>query len=247
MRRFAPSLTAAILTFALGVLIATVRSDPRLRLALGNLYGRIVPTVDEVQPVQDCAANWANAASNQPLGWDLTYHSVVTKTRLCPGSPLCEPGRRVAPIQKHLSEWQGGPIISSIEIELPDGHADMAALWFIRTRDQAYYWGFYPLDKDYSDGKHIIPTREYDAVFEKISCWLQLEPKQLKFGEDGYIGFLSMYKDGKSRQMLLTYDDFVAGGKNPEDGGDYRPGPFRQVLEPLISALKNRPRPAQNK
>jgi hypothetical protein len=240
MRRFAPKLTAALLTFALGVLIVTVRSDPRLREALWTFYGRIVPTADKVQRVEGCYAKWANAAdSNQPLGWDLTYYSVITKMRLCTRSALCEQWAKPAPpIQKHISEWQGDPIISSIEIEVPDGHASMAALWFIRTKDQAYYWGFHPLDKDYSGDKHVIPTQDYDTVFKKISCWLQLEPEQQTFGSHGYIGFLSMYKEGKSRQMLLTYEDFIEGGKHPDDG-DIRPGPFSRVLNPLVSSLKD--------
>ena len=241
MRRFAPRLMAALLTFALGVLIVTVRSNPRWREALSTLSGRIVSTEHKVQRVEGCYAKWANAAeSNEPLGWDLSYYSVMTKTRLCPGSALCEQWAKPAPpIQKHISEWQGDPILSSIEIELPDGHASMAALWFIRTKNQAYYWGFYPLDTDYSGGKHIIPTQDYDAVFETISCWLQIEPEQPTFGSHGYIGFLSMYKEGKSRQMLLTYEDFIEGGKDPHDG-DIRPGPFRRVLSPLFSSLKDR-------
>lgn len=249
MRRFAPRLTTALLTFALGVLIATVRNDLRLREALWTIYGRIVPTAEKVQREKGCYAKWANAAnSNQPLGWDLTYYSVVKKMHLCTRSALCEGWAKPAPpIHNYLSEWQGDPIISSIEIELPDGHASMAALWLIRTKDQAYYYVFYPLDKDYSGGKHVISTQDYDTVFEKISCWLQLEPEQLTFGPHGYIGFLSMYKEGKSRQMLLTYEDLIEGGEVPDDD-DIRPGPFRQALIPLISSLKRQAEdPTQSK
>jgi hypothetical protein len=47
-----------------------------------------------------------------------------------------------------------------------------------------------------------------------------------------------MYKEGKSRQMLLTYEDFIEGGEYP-DNGDMRPGPFRKALDPLLSALKD--------
>lgn len=53
----------------------------------------------------------------------------------------------------------------------------------------------------------------------------------------GYIGFVSMYKEGKSRQMLLTYDDFIEGGEYPDDGNI--PGPFRRVINPLISSIKD--------
>ena len=242
MRRFATRLTAALLTFALGVLIATVRSDPRFSEALRTLYGGIVSTSDKAE---GCYANWANVAeSNQPLGWDLTYASVVAKTRLCPGSPLCEQWleptpKRISPIYKHISEWQGDPIISSIEFEFPDGHASMVAWWLIRTKNQAYIWSFHPWNTDYSGDKLVIPTDDYDPVFEKLSCWLQIEPEEQKFGSNGYLGFLSMYKAGKSRQMLLTYADFIEGGKYPDDGV-IRPGPFSKVLTPLVLSVRER-------
>ena len=117
----------------------------------------------------------------------------------------------------------------------------MAALWFIRTKDHGYYRAFYPLDTDYTEGQHLISTQDYDAVFETIACWQSDEPRRQKFGADGYIGFLSLYKDGKSRQMLLTYEDFIEGGKDPDDS-DSRPGPFRRALEPLLSPLRDKKR-----
>ena len=83
----------------------------------------------------------------------------------------------------------------TIEIELPDGHASMGAMWFIRTKDQAYFWGFYPLDKDYSGRKHLIPTQDYDTVFDTLACWQPHEPRRQTFGAQGYIGFLSIYKE----------------------------------------------------
>jgi len=243
MQRFALRLAAALLTFALGVLVATVRNDLRFGEWLWNLYRPSTPTTAYVS-AKKCLEAWENA-SNETLGWDLTYFSAITK-KLCPGDALCaEWAKPASPVQKHIAEWQGDPIISAIEIELPDGHASMAALWFIRTKDQAYYWSFYPLDTDNSNGKHVISTQAYDAVFETIACWVPVEPRQQTFGADGYIGFLSMYKEGKSRQMLLTYEDFIEGGKYTNDS-EIRPGPFRRVLEPLISPLRDRQRPPQS-
>src|SRR5688572_24630556 len=108
MRRFAPRFTAALLTFVLGVVIVTVRSDPRVREALRTLYGRIVPIANKAKRVEGCSAKWANAAgSNKPFGWDLTYYSVVTKMELCRRSDLCEQWAKPAPpIQKHIAEWK---------------------------------------------------------------------------------------------------------------------------------------------
>lgn len=240
MRRFTPRLAAALITFFLGVVVASLRGDLRFRELPWNEYPPSTPVTRYVDPAK-CSETWADAsASSQPLGWDLTYSSTMKELGLCPA--LCEEWAKPAPpIDKHLSEWQGDPIISSMEIELPDGHAGMAAFWFIRTKDQAYFWTFYPLDEDYSGGKHAISTHDYDNTFGTISCWVQVEPQQPKFGSDGYIGFLSMYKDGKSRQMLLTYEDFIEGGKYTNER-DLRPGPFSRVLEPLIAPLRNRTR-----
>ena len=242
MRRFSIRLTVAMLTFALGLLLATIRNDLRFRATLWSLFRTSTPNAEYVD-AKKCIDEWEYAsAPNQTLGWDLTYYSVLSKMKFCPGDALCEQWAKPAPpIQKYISEWQEGPIISSIEIELPDGHASMAALWFVRTKDHAYYQAFYPLDTDYSKSKHLIPTQNYDTVFETIACWAPAEPRQQTFGADGYIGFLSMYKEGKSRQMLLTYEDFIEGGRYPDDG-DVRPGPFRRVLEPLFAPLRDRKR-----
>ena len=238
MRRFALRLAVALLTFALGVLIAAVRNELRLRVSLSDLF----PSTHDAT-VKNCSEHWENASTpSQMLGWDLTYYSVLTQMKVCPSSEICKEWAKPAPpIQQLVSQWQGDPIVSSFEFEFPDGHASMFAAWFIRTRDHAYYWGFYPLDTDYTGGKHLIPTQDYDTVFETLSCWQQVEPRRQTFGSEGYVGFLSLYKEGKSRQMLLTYEDFIEGGKYPEDG-DVRPGAFSRVVDPLISPLRGRPR-----
>lgn len=240
MRRYAPRLVAALLTFSLGVLLTSVLGELRFRESLWNLYRLSISINGESGP-RKCSEKWENAsASGQPLGWDLTYFSTMTGLNLCPA--LCaEWGKPAPPIQKHVSEWQGDPIISSFEIEFPDGHAGMAAYWFIRTKDHAYYWAFYPLDTDYTGGKQVIPAQDYDNAFETISCWVQVEPRLQKFGSEGYVGFLSMYEEGKSRQMLLTYEDFIEGGKYTNEN-DLRPGPFSRALEPLVAPLRNRTR-----
>lgn len=239
MRRLAPKLVAALITFSLGVMVAAVRNDLRFRESFWSLCQLSAPSSGV--GLRKCSQNWDNAsASNQPLGWDLTYLSTMKKLELCPA--LCDEWAKPAPpIQKHISEWQGDPIISSMEIELPDGHASMGAFWFVRTKDHAYYWGFYPLDTDYSGGKHVIPTEDYDRVFETIACWVQVEPPQQRFGPGGYLGLLSMYEEGKSRQMLLTYEDFIEGGKYTNEA-NFRPGPFSRTLEPLIAPLRTRTR-----
>lgn len=80
--------------------------------------------------------------------------------------------------------------------------------------------------------KRPIPAPDYDRVFEAMACWRQDEPPNRMFGEKGYIGFLSLYKVGKSRQMLLTNNDLFEGNTDPDEG---KPGRFFKALEPLRS------------
>lgn len=173
--------------------------------------------------------------SSQGIGWDLAYLSLLRSSGLCPGEPFCEvmTEKPKPPVKEHLAEWQGDPVISSILVELPDGHADMMAIWLIRTKDHAYWWGFHP-HRANPRGKQPIPAQDYDRAFEAMACWRQGEPARRTFGEEGYIGFLSLYKEGRSRQMLLTYEDLFEGSKDPDEA---QPGRFRRALLPLMSSM----------
>lgn len=224
MPRLTPRLKGALLVLALGALAVTLWLVPRLRKAQ-----------QLAQPV--ICEGWLKAeATNQgPLGWDLTYMSTLKKIGLCPGHPICEQwAKPTPPIQNHLAEWQGDPIVSSFEIELPDGHADMSSMWFIRTKDQAYYRVFYPLDEDNAEDKRPIPAQEYDKAFAAMACWQQTKPPTETFGENGYIGFLSLYKEGKSRQMLLADEDAY---RKDKDTGKETPGRLALIMKPLVTIM----------
>lgn len=177
-------------------------------------------------------AEWQGAEfAKQSLGWDLGYEPLLRKSGVCPGDPFCEMVEKKPrpPVIKYLSEWQGAPLLSSILIELPDGHADMMAIWAVRTKDEAYVLGFYPVQSD-SVRKQAVPAQDYDRVFETMACWRQEQPAKREFGEKGYIGFLNLYKDGQARQLLLTYNDLYEGNTGPDER---RPGRFFKALEPL--------------
>jgi hypothetical protein len=224
MPRLTPKLIIALLSLALGLLAAALWLVPRLRKA---------------QPVQSVICEgWqqTEAANQSPLGWDLTYMSLLKKIGLCPGYPICEEWAKPAPpIQKYVAQWQGDPIVSSFEIELPDGHADMSSMWFIRTKDQAYYRVFYPLHEDNAEDKYPLPAQEYDRAFEAMACWQQTKPPTTTFGEEGYIGFMSLYKEGKSRQMLLAYEDLYVKDK---DSDKEKPGRLPLVMKPLVTVME---------
>ena len=223
MPRLKRQQTAVLLLIALGALAAALWIVPRRREA---------PV-----PQPGMCEEWAKAeAANQGLGWDLTYMPLMKKVGLCPASPICqELSKPEPPIQKHVAEWQGDPIVSSFEIELPDGHASLLSLWFIRTKDQAYYWGFHPIHKDNPEGKQPVPVQEYDRAFEAMACWQQVKPPRSTFGEEGYVGFLSLYKEGKSRQLMLAYTDLFEGDKDPDKA---KPGRLSVIMKPLLSAVK---------
>jgi hypothetical protein len=165
----------------------------------------------------------------------LTYKSELKRMGLCPGSPFCgEWANPEPPIHKHFAEWQGDPITSSMEIELPDGHAGMAIMWFIRTKDNAYYWSYHTSNLDNTSMKMPIEAQQYDSAFGAMACWRQAEPSNKIFGPNGYIGFLSMYKEGRSRQMLLTDDDLFEGDSDPDKG---KPGRFWVAMMPLVRSV----------
>lgn len=221
MQHFPRKLTASLLIFALGILAVALWLDLRLRDASPN------------QPQSAVCEGWKMAEIvTQGLDWDLTYEPLFRRNELCPGDPFCEiVANRHPKVEGRIPGRQGDPIISSILIELPDGHAGMGASWAVRTKDSAYLWAFHA-DETNIVSKQPIPTLDYDRVFEETACWRQGEPSNRKFGEKGYIGFLSLYKEGKSRQMLLTHNDLDEGNTSP---GEDKPGRFFKALEPLRS------------
>ena len=167
---------------------------------------------------------------NRGFGWNLAYETLLRESAICPGHPFCEvlANKPQPPIDEQVAALQRDLIISSLLFELPDGHAGMAATWIVRTKDQAFVWVFQ--GQSVKVDKQRIPESEYDLVFEEMACWRQAEPLKRDFGEKGYIGFLSLYKDGRSRQMLLTFNDLFE--ENPDQE---KPGRFFIALKPLRS------------
>lgn len=224
MPRLTPKQVFVLLTLAVCCLAVT--------LWLGLRYHDALENSSRTRACEE----WEKAeAAGQGLGWDLTYMSALKRMGLCPGSPFCgEWAKPEPPIHKHFAEWQGDPITSSMEIELPDGHAGMAIMWLIRTKDNAYYWSYHTSNLDNAGMKMPIEAQHYDGAFGAMACWRQGEPSNRIFGPNGYIGFLSMYKEGRSRQMLLTYDDLFEGDSDPDEG---KPGRFWVAMMPLVRSV----------
>lgn len=251
MPRVAHNLTAALLCFAIGVVVATFSRSILPRFA--HFIGPHSTTERAADHLKDGACNeWEKTGSvSDGLGWDLTYMSLLRNSGVCPGQVYCDfaAEKPQPPVNKHFAEWQGDPIISSILIELPDGHADMMAWWLIRTKEQAYWWTFHPHHSN-PMGVQSLPTEVYDRAFETITCWQPHDPSNLRFFDgrgDGYIGFLSLYKEGKSRQMLLTSKDMFEvwpkGSEMPDEAGW---GRLWKTLMPIYSVIREQQKqPAQ--
>jgi hypothetical protein len=177
-------------------------------------------------PEQQAAPGWelVKPERQATLGWDLTYSSVLEKNNIAHDEWLWKwLGKDYqSPIQAILEHWNDEAIISSILIEHPQFHAgDHMAFWFVRTKEHAYYWGFIK-GKPEKNVKEILSAEIYDRVFEQMSSWRQAEPMKPENtpngGVPGYLGFLSLYDRGNSRQMLLSVEDFYVREPNAPEG-----------------------------
>ncbi|HEY0461164.1 MAG TPA: hypothetical protein VGC97_18660 [Pyrinomonadaceae bacterium] len=129
--------------------------------------------------------------------------------------------RKESPAEKWIEEWQGEPIVSSILIDFPAPHAgEHIDIWFIRTENNAYLWSLVENDLQ-KEKKQELNAQVYDNLFAEVSAMQQAVPPRIEDlstdtppGEasifTSYVGFLSLYEKGKSRQMLLIWQDFIA-------------------------------------
>ncbi len=240
MRRYLINLLAALLTFLLGVFIATP-------LRVFTLNRSTTPSPCEKQSSGECNQWETTGPVSEGLGWDLTYISLLYDSGVCPGDSYCEVAslKPQPPVHKHFAEWKGEPIDSSILVELSDGHAAMFAIWLIRTKDHAYVWTFHP--EELTPGKQEFPAVDYDRVFEAMTCWQQDRPPVAKFadapGFTGYVGFLNLFKEGRSRQMLLTYKDFfLTSATSGEPLNELSWGRIWKTMLPIFLIIENQQR-----
>jgi hypothetical protein len=151
--------------------------------------------------------------SNQLLGWDLTYSSILESNKVGCNEWIRKwlASDYQSPAKKWVSERQGEPIVSSVLIEYPAFHAgEHTTMWLFRTKDKAYFWQ--DIEKlKFSDIKKELRLQIYDDLLSQVSFWQQAKPVKPKTPESipGYIGFLSLYDKDKSRQILLTQQDFI--------------------------------------
>ena len=151
------------------------------------------------------------------FGWDLDYRTLLKKNAVGEDEFLSKwlKTRKRAFTETLLKSWRGDPIIASILIEHPAFHAgEPAVIWLIRTERKAFYWEAVDRLGKIEFNREIDP-KLFDKILKSASEWEQLKPMKQKqeTGLQGldYFGFLSHYAKGKSRQMLLTLEDFHKG------------------------------------
>lgn len=183
-----------------------------------------------------CLPISAQQPSSQ-FGWDLSYSSVLKTNKIGSKAWIRKWLAKdyEAPAKKWISEWKGEPIISSILIEYASfAHAgEHTTMWLFRTKDRAYYWQDIE-NTNFSDIKKELEPQIYYNLLIQVSPWKQAKPNQPKHPQSlpGYLGFLNLYDKGKSRQMLLSEEDFVIC-KTPKCNG-VKAGRLMLALETVI-------------
>jgi hypothetical protein len=148
------------------------------------------------------------------LGWDLTYKSLLEQNKVEKNNWIWGwLAHYRSPAEKWITNWKGKPIVSSILIENPAFHAaEHQTMWFVRTKDEAFYWESTE-GHETDESEEPISTQIYDNFYKEASSWQQLSPKSAAELPDqvlpGYMAFLSVYGSNGSKQMLLTMEDFV--------------------------------------
>ncbi len=185
-------------------------------------------------------ASALDAQQKPSIDWDLSYKSVLERNNVAKTEWIWPwLAQYKTPAEKWVTGWRGKPIVSSVLIEHPAFHAaEHTTMWLIRTADEAFYW------ESVAPGKRIgyeepLSPDIYDTLYKEASTWQQLPPKPASDLPDqvlpGYMGFLSTFGPGGSRQMLLTMDDFFICPDKADCGpGKLKIGRLMAALEPVL-------------
>jgi len=142
----------------------------------------------------------------------------------------------IRPVERLIADWKDEPITSSILIEMPASHGgERVTVWLVRTENKSYCWEF--LDgKANGRIKEPLATELYDKAAENVSTWLQAEPLKPEEAPEGippgYLGALSFYGVGRSRQLLLTFKDYYLTENKKID--EEKPGRLVDVFKPIL-------------
>jgi len=171
--------------------------------------------------IPTCVTACAQKVAAGSLGWDLSYSSVLDANSVGPDEWIRKwigPNYQSA-AKGWISSWNHEPIQSAALLEFPAQAGERVIMWFVRTRDRAYYYERAegnPLIKDAKPSNErngTLDVQAYDKFFSEVSSWQQATPRKPEDTPNGappgYFGFLSVYGSAGSRQILLTSDDFA--------------------------------------
>lgn len=174
-----------------------------------------------------------------PVGWDLTYESLLRKNNVAADEWIWTwLGRSKSPAETWLAELNVKPATSAILIEFPAFHAaERTTILLFRTENEAFYWEFVEGGK-WGRNEEPIKLQHFNAIFNEVSSWRQFPPKRADELPDqalpGYMGFLSYFDSKGSHQMLLTMDDFFVCPDKKCEPGKQNIGRLMVALEPIL-------------
>ena len=121
-------------------------------------------------------------------------------------------------------------------------------MWLVCTNNRAFYYEraegnpLYPDGKPAREAKEPLDLKACEKFFDTVSAWQQLDPVKPedtpRGGIPGYDGVLSVYSSGKSRQILLTIEDFAKC--DTKDCRTWKTGRLAEAL-PIIPRFGRKP------
>lgn len=165
------------------------------------------------------AGETAPSGIAQQLNWDLTYKNIFEDAKLSEHDSLTVAfGRGDAPNMPIFGEWQGKSVDGAIFI-------DSLTFWNFGYRHQTWMvkgpsgvTAYSYFEKGSSLEEKPMQDASFDLLIERLMTWQQSDPnstlvsKYRKSGvmTGGYVGVVSLFKSGNSRQFLLTFEDLMA-------------------------------------
>lgn len=176
---------------------------------------------------------------SSPFGWDLNYESLLKKNSVAENELIWVWLKKTqSPAESWLTELRDKPVTSAVLIEYPAFHAaERTTILLFKTGNEAFYWEFVEGTRGGRD-EEPVKLQDHDEVVKAVGEWKQLPPKRADEPPDqvlpGYIGFLSLFDGNSSRQMLLTFDDFLNCPDRKCEPGKNMAGRMFKALQPIL-------------
>lgn len=191
------------------------------------------------------SAGAALAAAQLP--WDLGYKTVLANAQLPKDEFLpVWLGRNPARlIQEKMDGYSGEAIEASVLIEMPDMHAgDPLAIWYVKTANGGRACEYHP---KFPAGRcsDVDPARVERFAREAMDFApignATAEREAIARDERGravyfsYLGFLSIYVDGKAVQRPITTTEFFDRRRGAEASPDPEAGRLDRAMKRVVA------------